>query len=154
MRQSPASETTISKNWSWLESKKLVRSERHHRVRRIYMTKEDGSGTDYSRPRGEPRGFLSFPFAYFVDRWHKEIGLAGKVVLLIALSQKPIFTLVTERAADWYGVSPDTLQRGLQDLRDHGLLETWAVGRKTPRARTGLTMVHHHRLTSPLRREK
>lgn len=154
MRQTPASETTVSKNWSWLEGKKLVHSERHHRMRKVYMSKEDGSGDAYSRPRGEPRGFFGFPLAYFTGRWHKELSLAGKAVLLIALAQKPTFTLVTERAAGWYGVSADTLQRGLQDLRDHGLLETWAVAHKTPRARLGLTTINHHRLTPLLRGAK
>lgn len=149
MRQTVGSETTVSKNWSWLESHDLIRSERHNRMRKVFMLKEDGSGTGYARPKGERRGFFGFPLLYFTQRWHENLSLAGKAVLLIALSQKPGFTLVTERASEWYGVSADTLQRGLQDLRDHGLLTTWLVARKAPRARLGVTSVNHHRLNPP-----
>lgn len=153
MRQTVGSETTVSKNWSWLEEKKLIRSERHRRLRKIYLLTEDGSGGDYSRPeKGELRGFFRFPFVYFTERWHKQLSLPAKAVLLIALSQKTTFSLVTERASEWYGVSADTLQRGLGELRDVGLLTTWLVSRKTPRARLGFTSVSHHRLNPPFGR--
>lgn len=155
MRLTMGSETTVSKNWTWLEEHKLIRSERHHRVRKVFMLTEDGSGREYARPKkGEPRGFFGFPFVYFNDRWHKELSLPGKAVLLIALSKKSTFTLVTEREAEWYGVSADTLQRGLDDLRDHGLLTTWLVTRKAPRARLGFTSVGHHRLNPPFGKPK
>lgn len=155
MRQTVGSETTVSKNWTWLEEKRLIRSERHRRLRKIYLLTEDGSGSDYSRPKkGELRGFFRFPFVYFTDRWHEELSLPAKAVLLIALSQKSTFTLVTERASAWYGVSADTLQRGLQELRDVGLLTTWLVARKTPRARLGFTSTSHHRLNPPFGRPR
>lgn len=150
MRLTVGSETTVSKNWTWLEQRKLVYSERRHRVRKVYLLAENGSGDEYTRPRkGEPRGYFAFPFVYFTERWHKELSLPGKAVLLIALSQKTTFTLITERATEWYGVSADTLQRGLDDLRDHGLLTTWLITRKAPRARLGFTSVAHHRLNPP-----
>lgn len=153
MRQTVGSETTVSKNWSWLEEKQLIRSERQHRLRKIYMLTEDGSGHEYARPKkGEPRGFFRFPFIYFTDRWHQQLSLPAKAVLLIALSQKSTFTLVTERAAGWYGVSADTLQRGIDELRDLGLLTTWLVSRKAPRARLGFTSTSHHRLNPPFGR--
>ncbi|HWM64466.1 MAG TPA: hypothetical protein VNP96_10830 [Solirubrobacterales bacterium] len=155
MRQTVGSETTVSKNWTWLEERKLIRSERHHRVRKVFMLTEDGSGREYVRPeKGELRGFFGFPFVYFTERWHKELSLPGKAVLLIALSQRSTFTLVTERAAAWYGVSADTLERGLDDLRNHGLLATWLVTRKAPRARLGFTSVGHHRLNPPFGKAK
>jgi len=154
MRQTVGSETTVSKNWSWLEEKQLIYSERHHRLRKVYLRTEDGSGREYARPKkGEPRGFFRFPFIYFTDRWHQQLSLPAKAVLLIALSQKTTFTLVTERASQWYGVSADTLQRGLEELRDLGLLSTWLVSRKTPRARLGFTSVSHHKLNSPFGRQ-
>lgn len=155
MRQTVGSETTVSKNWSWLEQKGLIRSERHQRVRKVFMLKENGSSDAYARPeKGEPRGFFGLPFVYFTGRWHKQLSLPGKAVLLIALSMKPTFTLITERASEWYGVSADTLQRGLDDLRDHGLLTTALVTRKAPRARLGFTSVGYHRLNPPFKRAK
>lgn len=89
-----------------LESKRLIRSERSNRVRRVYMLLDDGSGEEYERPDGSKRGFFGLPFVYFTDRWHRELSLPGKAALLIALAQPATFTLVTERAAGWYGVPP------------------------------------------------
>jgi DNA-binding transcriptional ArsR family regulator len=143
------SETTVSKNWSWLEDKGLIHSERSHRFRRVFMLMEDGSGDEYSRPDGRKRGFFGLPFVYFKGRWHKELSLTGKSVLFIALAQPPTFNLITERAAGWYGVSADSLQRGLDELRDLGLLKTWQVARKTSRARYGITRVNHYHLNPP-----
>ncbi len=72
--------------------------------------------------------------------------LAGKATLLICLAQKPTFTLPTERASSWYGVSPDTLQRGLDELRERELIKVWSRTKKAPRARYGYTTENHYAL--------
>lgn len=151
LKLNTSSETTVSKNWTWLEGKDLIRSERHNRKRKVFLMAEDATGEPYTRAKkGDPgRGFFALPFVYFEQRWHKELTLPGKAVLSIALGQKSVFTLVTEQAADWYGISADTLQRGLDDLRDHGLLKSWLLARKDPRARHGVTQVSHHKLNPP-----
>lgn len=154
MPETAGSETTVSKNWTWLEENDLLRSERYQRMRKVYLLKEDGSGDEYVRSSGEARGFFRLPFAYFTERWHKKLKLPGKAVLLIALSQKPTFNLVTERAAEWYGVSADTLQRGLDDLQQLELLRVWTKARKAPRARLGFTIDHHYQLKKPFRRRR
>lgn len=146
MPQTTGSETTISRNWTWLEEQKLIRSERDHRVRKIYLLWEDGSGRDFERATGKDRGFFKVPYEYFADRIHRELKLAGKATLLICLAQGPTFTLPTERAAGWYGVSPDTLQRGLDELRELELLKVWTRTKKAPRARYGYTVENHYAL--------
>src|SRR3954447_12115643 len=40
MPQTVSAETTISRNWNWLEARKLVRSERDHRVRKVFLLME------------------------------------------------------------------------------------------------------------------
>jgi DNA-binding transcriptional ArsR family regulator len=147
-----SSESTVSKNWTWLEGKGLIRSERRNRVRKVFMLNDDGSGGEYIRPSGGSRGFFRLPFIYFTERWHKQLSLPGKAVLLISLAQREQFTLVTERAAEWYGVSQDSLQRGLDELRDLGLVTSWLVARKSGRARLGVTSVNHYRLNPPFDR--
>jgi hypothetical protein len=147
--QNVGSETTVSKNWSWLEEKGLIRSERHNRLRKVYLLNEDGSGEEYARPTGGARGFFKFPFLYFIERWHKELSLPAKATLLIALSLRADFNLHIERAAGWYGISGDSLQRGLQELRDLGLLKTWTVWQKNPRSRLGASSTAFHRLNPP-----
>jgi hypothetical protein len=153
MPQTASSETSISRNFSWLETQRLVRSERAARLRRVYLLQDDGSGRPYTRPRpGQPefdRGYFNVPYEYFREGYLFELSLAAKATLLICLAQNPIFTLPTDRAATWYGVSADTLQRGLDELRTLGLLNVWSRMKKAPRARYGVTAVNHYRLLGP-----
>jgi hypothetical protein len=70
-------------------------------------------------------------------------------MLLISLAQTEVFELRTEHATRWYGLSPDSMQRGIVELRDHGLLRSWLDYRPAPRARLGFTQVGLHRLLDP-----
>lgn len=75
--------------------------------------------------RAEPsEQYFKLPFAYWTadEAWHWRLTLPAKATLLIALSLKPPFVLPAERAGDWYGISPDTVDRGLRELRGYGLL--------------------------------
>jgi hypothetical protein len=144
-----SSETTISRSWSWLEHEKLVRSDRDGRLRKVFLLQEDGSGAPYTKPTGARRGYFKLSYEYFRQEWHQRLSLPAKATLLICLAQKPPFTLVTERAATWYGISPDTLQRGLDELRNENVLKVWSVMKKAPRARYGVTRVNHYRLREP-----
>jgi hypothetical protein len=146
MPQTVSAETTISRNWTWLEEKRLVRSERDHRVRKVFLLMEDGSGRPFERATGQGRGFFKLPYEYFTQRLHRDLKLAGKATLLICLAQAPTFTLPTEHAAGWYGVSADTLQRGLDEIRELELLKVWTRAKKAPRTRFGYTMENHYAL--------
>lgn len=152
MPQTTATETTVSRNWSWLEERQLIRSERNRRVRKLFLLMEDGSGRPFMRATGQGRGFFKLPYEYFHQRWHCELKLAGKATLLICLAQAPAFTLPTEHASGWYGVSADTLQRGLDELRQLGLLKVWSRAKKAPRSRFGYTMENHYALQGPFAR--
>jgi hypothetical protein len=142
----PGAEATISRNWAWLEDHDLVRSERDKRLRRVYLLTEDGSGAEYERPTGN---YFTLPLAFFLDEWHKKLSLAGTAILLIALSLKPPFQLRTEHAAGWYGISADTLQRGLDELRELDLLDVTPRRIAAPRTRLGWTYVNEYRLLGP-----
>jgi DNA-binding transcriptional ArsR family regulator len=144
-----SSETTIARTWSWLEEQRLVRSDREGRLRKVYLLDEAGRGDPYTKPTGASRGYFKLSYEYFHQDWHLRLRLPAKATLLIGLAQKPPFTLITERAAVWYGISPDTLQRGLDELRDADLLKVWSVRKKAPRARYGVTRVNHYRLLEP-----
>jgi DNA-binding transcriptional ArsR family regulator len=153
MPSTRSSETSISRTWNWLEDQRLVRTKRDGRIRSVYLLLEDGSKRPYSRPvRGQPftpRGYFKVPYDYFLDDWHHRLKLPAKATLMICLAQKPIFTLPTEPAAGWYGISADTLQRGLDQLFKAGLLHRWQRSKKAPRARHGLTKINHYRLLDP-----
>ena len=150
--QTTASETTISRNWTWLEHQRLIRTERDHRVRKVFLLMEDGSGQEFTRATGKDRGFFKLPYAYFTERVHSDLRLAGKAALLIGLAQAPTFTLPTERAGAWYGISPDTLQRGIDELRDLGYVKVWSRTKKAPRSRYGYTSENHYAMQGPFAR--
>ncbi len=127
MPQTASAETTVSRNWSWLEQQKLIRSERDHRIRKIFLLMEDGSGQEFKRATGQGRGFFKLPYAYFTQRWHRELKLAGKATLLICLGQAlsqagfdggliPWFR-PRERRAFWYGTFEE-VPRGVVGARD------------------------------------
>jgi hypothetical protein len=151
-RATAVAETTISRNWTWLEQQRLIRTERDHRVRKVTLLMEDGSGEAFERATGKNRGFFKLPYQYFTERIHLDLKLAGKAALLISLAQKPTFTLPTERAAEWYGISADTLQRGLDELRKHELIKVWSRTKKAPRSRYGYTNENHYALQGPFAR--
>lgn len=142
----PGAEATISRNWAWLEDKDLVRSERDKRLRRVYLLMEDGSREEYERPTGN---YFTLPLAFFLDEWDQKLALPGTAILLIALSLKPRFQLRTEHAAGWYGISADTLQRGLDELRSVDLLDVTPRRVAAPRTRRGWTYVNEYRLRGP-----
>jgi hypothetical protein len=153
MPSTRSSETTISRTWNWLEDQRLVRTKRSGRIRSVYLLLEDGTKRPYSRPvPGQSftrRGYFNVPHEYFLDDWYQRLKLPAKATLMICLAQKPIFTLPTEHAAGWYGISADTLQRGLDQLAKAGLLHRWWRSKKAPRARYGLTKINHYRLLDP-----
>ena len=136
-------EGSVSRAWAWLRKHQLVRTERDNRLVRAYLLVEDGSGKAYTRSND----FFYFPLAYFRDGWHKRLGLAATSVLLIALDKskrKPWFQLRTEPQSKWYGVSPDTLQRGLDELRDAELLHVHPRRVRDNKARFGTTSINEY----------
>lgn len=136
-------EGTVSRSWAWLADERLVRTTRSRRMVRVYRLTEDGSGADYS----QSRDFFYFPLAFFREAWHTRLSLPATAVLLIALNKskrKPWFQLRTEEESKWYGISADTLQRGLDELREVGLLLTHPRRVRDNKARYGTTLVNEY----------
>jgi len=75
---------------------------------------EAGDGEPYAYPQKE---YFKLPFAYWTDEeaWYVSLSFAAKATLLVALSLRPPFVLPAERAPAWYGLSADTVDRGLRD---------------------------------------
>jgi DNA-binding transcriptional ArsR family regulator len=142
-------ESTVSRSWAWLKNERLVRIERRHRKVQAFLLTEDGSGAAYTRSNN----FFYFPLAYFRNDWHKQLNLSATSVLLIALHHSrstPWFQLRTERESSWFGISPDTLQRGLDELREAGVLLVHPRRVRDNRARYGTTLVNEYLLVGDL----
>ena len=138
-------EGTVSRSWAWLKDEKLVKLERRNRMVQAFLLAEDASGDDYTRSRD----FFYFPLAFFREGWHKTLSLPATSVLLIALYKsrsQAWFQLRTEQQSAWYGISPDTLQRGLDELREVELLRLHSRKVRDSRARFGTTMVNEYLL--------
>ena len=149
--------TLVSRQWSWLEDQKLVRTSRTGRTRRVVLLREDGSGRPYTHPGAATADtpaegdYFRFPHAYWRSGWDARLSLAGKLVLLIACSLRDPFILPVEHAAQWYGVSANRVHRGLSELRTVGLLQMRVTSRPAPLTDRGVTFERHYTLRAPMR---
>jgi hypothetical protein len=150
-----SSETLVSRTWTWLESEGLIGTRRVGRMREVTILREDGSGEPYRHPGEEgavDRGhYFKLPYAYWHGNYNNRLSLPAKAVLLIALSLRDDFLLPGERAQDWYGVSRDTIRKGLRDLRLYGLITMKAETKPTPLSALGYTLERRYTLQAPLR---
>jgi hypothetical protein len=136
-----SAKTAVSKTMRRLEDRKLITRDRSKRLSDITLLKEDGSGEPYERPeptRAEDR-WLQLPYTYWLEGHYTSLCLPAKVMLLIALSLPDGFHLAYGRAPAWYGVSVDSAEQGLRELRRAGLLSVQRTWFKTPRSATGWT---------------
>lgn len=145
----------ISTTLSWLEDRELIETSRVGNARRILLLSDDGSGSPYRHPAlmapDERVGYFKLSFDYWLERWHTSLDLAATAVLLIALSLPDRFVLPQRHAAEWYGISRDTVQRGLKSLRDLGLLTYTSASKVAPAAPGGMTVDRIYSLTGPLK---
>jgi len=128
--------TQWSKNASKLVSLNLIDRQRAGNRARWVLLDESGDGTDYVRPKTIRDGhWFVLPEAYWLNEHYRTLSFPAKVMLLIALSSKPGFTLPLERVKDWYGVSRSTAQRGFAELQKVGILtytQTWRIDPSDP----------------------
>ncbi len=151
-----SSRVSISDSWSWLERHRLVRTARDGRLRRAWLLDDTGSGAPYahgSDATAKP-DYFKLPHAFWLDGWDVRLDLPATSVLLIALSLRQSFSLPHERGGEWYGISRDTVRRGVGQLREHDLLTmrtTWKAAAGSP---TGAAEERRYTLTGPFAAER
>lgn len=109
------------------------------------------------RRRGQRRGlppdaYFTLPHEFWTDSWDQKLSLPGKALLLIALhatSTQPRFYLPYDQGPAWYGLSSETVERGLRELRREGLLQEHPERIKAPLAPLGWTTRFHYEPTGP-----
>jgi hypothetical protein len=142
-QEGASNRVTVSRSWTWLEQKNLVRSHRAGRDRGIEVLREDGSGERWQPPMPRREAHFGLPHDYWLCSYPQALSLPAKAVLLIALSLQSrgeeFFELPLERGSRWYGLSESTLRRGLGELRRQGLLRHWVRARKTAESPIGRT---------------
>lgn len=144
----------VSKIWRRLDtSYHLVRRERRGRLARIVALHEAGTGTEYAYPTGAraDERYFKLPFSYWTGDEHSYLTLSfpAKAVLLVALSLKQPFMLPTEKAPDWYGISVDSAERGLRELREVGILRRQQKRKENWLQPSGFAHEYRYRLLPP-----
>ena len=155
-REESAGRVAVSKTLARLEKTyHLIERQRVSRLTRIILLREDGSGEPYTHPAtGQPaEPYLQLPHKYWLKEWNRKLTLPGKAVLLIALSLRAGFLLPAEYAKDWYGISADTVQAGLRELRNYGLLDYQIKYKLAPLTPQGFSSERRYSLQSPFNRQ-
>lgn len=141
--------SAVSKAFRRVESISLIARERAGSRSRVTLLDEGGHGDPYEHPAPSRQPYLKLPHAYWADDWHLKLRLPGKTMLLIALSLDDDFALPMEKGPDWYGISADTVQRGFDELRRHGLVEVDVRYKTAPLSPLGYTDDRHYTLKAP-----
>lgn len=149
LSNSSSSRSTVSKAFRRLEDLKLLSRSRDGSRSKVTLLDESGNGESYRHPASGTQRYLRLPHAYWGDEWHLKLGLRAKAMMLIALSLDDGFVLPIEKAPDWYGISADTANRGLLDLRNVGLLDVEKRTKKAPLSPEGIAQDFHYTLNPP-----
>jgi hypothetical protein len=146
-----SAELWVSKSLRWLEDAGLIRRTKVGRELEITLREDSSRRRAYKRPTTGDRSdwFFNLSHAYFLDGWHKRLSAPAKAVLLVSHCNEPGFELNQRRGEIWWGLSGDTLGRGLIELQDVGVLSARPIKRKAPAARTGYTLVPLYTLLPP-----
>lgn len=150
--ETPSASVSISSNWAWLEEQSLVKRRSSGRLTSVRFLREDGSGEPYQHPGIDDQAggdYFKVPYAYWEGFYPGRLSLPAKALLLIALSLGNDFQLPHDRGARWYGLSRDTISRGLSTLLRLGLLEVRTEHRKAPLSPSGFTQERHYALRPP-----
>ncbi len=149
---SAASRGRISKAWTRLVDRSLVTRSRRSRLAAFTLLAEDGSGDLYTRPKST---YINVPHEYWTTgpedgrRWYEILKMPELTFLLIALSNLDDFALPAERGPDYYGISADTLQRGVRALSERRLIDVRRTRIKAPLAPEGFTYENRYTLRPP-----
>ena len=147
--------STVSKLWLRLEGHRLIRRGRVQRMADVTLLREDGSGAEYTAPGAVGDHYLQVPLALWGEgpgedqRWYQVLTLPELAVMLIGRSMGDDFRMPFEMGPDWYGISADTIGRGVAGLRRRGLLTVSQTFKKAPLSAVGYTAEHHYTLQPP-----
>ncbi|MDX6450674.1 MAG: hypothetical protein QOH16_723 [Gaiellaceae bacterium] len=116
----------------WLE---LIRPVTRLGVPVVELLDEYGWGDRYVHPANQGARYFTIPHAYWLAGFDQSLSLRAKAMLLIARSLKPHgFTLPLAKSQQWYGISPDTMRRGMKELVSAGLARYQANVVDAPKA--------------------
>jgi len=134
------SRLAVYRSLETLEDLNLLWRETHLGAPRYQLLNEGGTGDRYLHPAKVGDRYLTLPHAYWLSGLDRRLDLPGKVVLLLARSLRRYFTLPLANAMSWYGISADTLRRGMDELVKVGVVRYQRSDVPTPKAPRGTTI--------------
>lgn len=147
--------TNISAAWSDLERRGLVERRRHARGVEVIPRREDGKAA-YTKPglieSNRRETYFILPGEFWSEEWFERLTMPGLAMLLIIAAETSIkeeVWLSNDHAAQWYGLSPRSVEAGIEDLRKHELLIDRTEWVKAPLSAIGATKRHWYSLTGP-----
>jgi DNA-binding transcriptional regulator YhcF (GntR family) len=149
------SPSTLSRTWRELEELGLIEPRRRSgRLTRVTPRREDGQGTYIAPSGGKDKGdrYFVLPDGFWVEGWFATLSFPALATLLILLketSNKPETWLPREKMSDWYGISGRTVQKGLTELEERGLVKKRSEVVAAPLSPNGITRRVHYSLTGP-----
>jgi hypothetical protein len=150
MPDTAASRVSVTRSLNWLEEVRLIRSEKDGSLRRVVLLDETASGRPYAHPaRSRQPDYFKLPYAYWLEGWFQKLSLPAIAVLLIGLSLDKSFLLPLDNGARWYGVSRDTLRRGIRELIRADLLTFHVKWKRAPNSPTGTAEERRYVLKGP-----
>jgi hypothetical protein len=149
MSATASARSAVSKAFRRLDVLGLIERDRVGSRARVTLLDEGGHGDSYVHPAGQREPYLKLPHAYWEQQWHLRLRPPGKALLLIALSLDDGFSLPIEKGPDWYGISADTVQRGLNELERHQAIDIDVRFKKAPLSPLGYTEDRHYTLKAP-----
>lgn len=151
-KSGPGGEASVSRAWSWLESQNLISKKREGSLLRVNLLRENGSKEARPKPTYP---FFQLSKRFFLDGYHERLSLPATAVLLIALNRSfrsEWWTLPAEPSSVFYGISPETIRRGLDELRDKQIAEVRLITKRDARSRFGVVRLNEYRLLHPFER--
>jgi hypothetical protein len=82
-------------------------------------------------------------------RWYQALTLPELTMVLVGRSLGDAFRLPYEMGPDWYGVSADTVARGIHGLQERGLIHVERRFKKAPLSAVGYTAEQRYTLLEP-----
>lgn len=145
----------VSAAWTDLERRGLIERRRLARGVVVHPRREDGKAK-YTKPglvKGDRREtYFVLPPEFWTEEWFERLSMPGLAMLLIIAgetSDRDEVWLTNEKAGEWYGLSPRSVEAGIENLRDHGLLEERVEWIKAPLSAIGATKRHWYSLVGP-----
>jgi hypothetical protein len=144
------SRLAVYRSFDILNELNLLWPESHLGALRYQLLNEGGRGDRYLHPAKTGDRYFTLPHAYWIRGLDRKLDLPGKAVLLLARSLRRYFTLPLANATPWYGISADTLRRGMDELVKARLVRYQKTDVPTPKAPRGSAVRRTYTLIGPM----